>query len=1011
MGYREAFVLRWSRRDRLAVLVVAVTIAFLTGVTLLGLAMGSQTTAIAAGLGSQATVEHHSSVDSARAAAASDAFVLPVTSITVDGTQRTVVGVPSSVPPITLAERERTFEFPQGEPGVLAAVDHPVTVDRTVETRGGTREVTLSSRPDADVIPDRWYVTSVGTVDRLDPTGAFVLTTGEGSSGPLSGNTVPLLSALTFFVLGTRQLIDLLYLMGLAGGVLVAVTAFSVTRVAVEDRRETIAVVRSTGATPRRVYALFGVRALLLSAVGVALGYAIGFVLVRSVVNAAVFVGAPTSLTVAVSPRAVELLAPMSVLLVVIGGTAGVVAARPAIRPPPAAVSRPESPSGDTTGGLVSGTLPESVRRSARPTVLGWDALVPSTATLSVFVMFVLLIAAAGGVLAPLTAADEQTITEADAVHPIASSVPVSYAETLQQQGIDASPEQLLFETIGNDPFVVRGVDYPAYAALSDPTIVRGRAPMTETEAVIGADLRQTLGVEVGDTITLGGSTVPAFTRVRIVGVFTGDGLQDDQLLVSLETASSLSGRPEGVVNFVRTEALTEHDGGGPTISVLDATVQANDSATNVRLTVQNYGLSAVDDTLTVQLGEETRTVDVDLRSGGQQRVTLAFSPRPDGEYQLRAGAFAESVRVGTAADAGLSVTLPTRIPVGTDPAVVVTRNDQPVSNATVTVSDRNRTWTTNADGVVRVPFPSPGNHTVAVSSDGAQTRTSVAVGSQVQRRFVSTVTVSPERPSIATRPVAVATLNNPWSQPVTRTVTIVSTDRVTERELTLQPGGTDRLRGRLPYRPAGTYTVSVLQEGRNTSATTYDVQGDERLAAALASSGRQSSGGGIAQAIEIVFGNIRVLVAAMVVLVSVMTVGATTASFSRSIHAARDEIGVRRAVGASPVTIYRLVLGDTLRIGGLSALLAVTFAGTLVWGLLSIGELRLYGVALRPSFSPALLAAVAICALALALVSVAVATVSLVTTSPAALLTAVRREPPGPRSGERPTSEVSADD
>jgi ABC-type lipoprotein release transport system permease subunit len=1010
MGYRQALVLRWSRRDRLAVLVVAVTIAFLTGVTLLGLAMGSQTTAIATGLGSQATVEHYSSVDGARTAAGADAFVLPTTTVTVGGSERTVVGVPSSLP--TLSVRERTFEFPRGQTGTLAAANQPGSVERTVEAPSGTERVTLTPRPEGQVVPDRWYVTSVDTVDRLGSTGAFVVTPTVDPGTTPSGDAVPLLSALAFFVLGTRQLVDLLLVMSLAGCVLVAVTAFSVTRVAVEDRRETISVVRSTGATPLRVYALFGVRAALLSVVGVALGYAVGLVLVRSVVNAAVFAGAPTSLTVAISSEAARLLVPISVLLVFVGGVAGVLAARPAVRPPPATVVRPDRPTPDDRAGVLSRVIPTAVRRRVRPTVLGWDALVPSTATLTVFVLFVLLIAAAGSVVTPLTAADEQTITEADAPHPIASSVPASYAETLQQQGVTASPELLLFETIGNEPFVVRGVDYPAYASLSDPTIVRGRTPRAADEAVIGADLRRTLGVEVGDRLTLGGSTVPAFTRVEVVGVFTGQGIQDDQLLVSLETASSLTGQSDGVVNFVRTEALSETDSAGPTISVLDTGIRSNDTQTRVRLRLQNYGLSPVETPVTVRLGDDTRRVDLDVDSGRQQRVTATFPPRPDGEYELQVGGVTQTVEVGQASDDGLAIEVPERIPIDGRPAVVVTRNGQTVSNATVSLAGVNQTWQTNDNGVARVSFPDIGNYTLDATTGDSRARTTVDVDPQFDRELVASVSISPEQPSIATRPAAVVTLKNPWRQPVTRTVTLLYADRVAERDLTLPPGGTDRFRVRLPYRPAGSYTVSVLQNGRNTTSTTYEVQGDERLAAALASSGRQSSGGGIAQAVSIVFGNIRVLVASMVLLVSVMTIGATTASFARSIHAARDEIGVRRAVGASPAGIYRLVLGDALRIGGVSTVLAVGLATSIVWGLLTLGELRLFGVALRPTFSPALLVAAATCALVLALVSVAVATVSLVSVAPAMLLRPVQRRAPGQTvGGPSPRSEATADD
>jgi hypothetical protein len=355
---------------------------------------------------------------------------------------------------------------------------------------------------------------------------------------------------------------------------------------------------------------------------------------------------------------------------------------------------------------------------------------------------------------------------------------------------------------------------------------------------------------------------------------------------------------------------------------------------------------------------------------------------------------FDESIQVG-GTDESFSLVVPERIPVGTTPTVTVRRGETPVANATVTVSSRNETWTTADDGTVRIAFLDAGRYEIEATTENSRTRTTVEVGEGYRREFVATISVSPDRPSIATRPRAVATLKNPWEQSVTRNVTLVQNDHLAERNLTLRPGKTERLEQRLPYRPAGRYTVTLLQDGRNTTTATYRVQGDERLAAALASSGRRSSGGGIAQAVELVFGNIRVLVGTLVVLVGVMTVGATTASFARSIHAARDEIGIRRAVGASPVTIYKLTLGDALRIGSVSALLAVGLGGALVQTLLTLGELRLFGVALRPTFSPELLLAAAGSALVLALVSVAVATVSLVSKSPAMLLAPIDRRAP----------------
>lgn len=65
MGYRRALVLRWSRRDRLAALVVALSVAFLVGTTLVVLAAGTQTAGMAAEFGSTGHVTHYDSLERA----------------------------------------------------------------------------------------------------------------------------------------------------------------------------------------------------------------------------------------------------------------------------------------------------------------------------------------------------------------------------------------------------------------------------------------------------------------------------------------------------------------------------------------------------------------------------------------------------------------------------------------------------------------------------------------------------------------------------------------------------------------------------------------------------------------------------------------------------------------------------------------------------------------------------------------------------------------------------------
>ena len=57
MSYRRLLVLRWSRRDHMAVLTIAVAVAFLTSTVILVTALSAQTTAIAADFDSPGVVE------------------------------------------------------------------------------------------------------------------------------------------------------------------------------------------------------------------------------------------------------------------------------------------------------------------------------------------------------------------------------------------------------------------------------------------------------------------------------------------------------------------------------------------------------------------------------------------------------------------------------------------------------------------------------------------------------------------------------------------------------------------------------------------------------------------------------------------------------------------------------------------------------------------------------------------------------------------------------------------
>ncbi|KTG09603.1 hypothetical protein AUR66_20210 [Haloferax profundi] len=202
-----------------------------------------------------------------------------------------------------------------------------------------------------------------------------------------------------------------------------------------------------------------------------------------------------------------------------------------------------------------------------------------------------------------------------------------------------------------------------------------------------------------------------------------------------------------------------------------------------------------------------------------------------------------------------------------------------------------------------------------------------------------------------------------------------------------------------LPQRPAGEYTVTSQVDRAAALEQTYRVQGDDRLGVALAESGRYSSGGGVTQAIQLVFGNIEVLLAAIIALMSVMTVGSTTAAFTRSIHSVRNSIGIYRATGARPSDILRVVCVDTLKIGGVASMAALVISTATVLGLLKLGELRVFGIALTPDFSVPLVGGLLFSGVILAVTSSCLATGYLLFRDPSALI--VDRHIPVP-TGEK---------
>ncbi|WP_306059825.1 FtsX-like permease family protein [Natronococcus wangiae] len=985
MNYLRVLVGRWSRRDRLAVLVIALTVALLVGATLLVGAAGDQTSTLAAEYDTNASVAAYDSVDAAQQAAGSGAVVLPMaTAVGPDGERYRVVAIPDDSADLSLPPQ------PEGTvgPGTESA---EWRLEGTDDSRTETVEPAGTASP--GLLPPTWLRTTPETLEAIGPTEALVVTPANADAGVAKG--APLVGALAFFVEGTDDVLEIVWTGVAAAGVIVAVTLSSVVRMTIRDRAPTIRVIRATGAPPRRVRAALAARAGALAAAGGVLGYAVGVIVTNAAVTVAVVVGLPTTLSVRVTPRIALGILGILAVLTTVGLITGYLAARIATAKPPAHVGRDGQPSSSSKSRswLPHGTVP--LRRRLAPAVLAPRTVVPTTATLSTFAVVVLLVASLGTIGASVSTG-EATISEPGAAHPVNSRMPAGYAETLSDDGVAASPEILLFSSYENKPYLARGVDYDSFAEVTDARIVDGEPLETDGEAIIGVELARTLELEPGDELVVGGSTEEALTQVTVVGTYETGGLEDHQLLVSLSTARHLSAVEAGQVNLIRTDATDRAGASEANTTVVDVDAPSHvrpGEMVSVEAAVWNPTDDHVEQEVAATLGDSQASRTVDLEAHERRTVALELDAPAAGEYELAVGGLTQSVTVADAPPLELAA-LPDTAPTGESLQVRVRdTTGESVDGATVTIDGR--TAETDASGTAWLELPpTAATYDVTVHADDREVNESIRVADDVEPGPAADVSLAPNSPSVHTEPTAEVRFANPWNRTVEAPVVIEGPETTHREEVVLESNETTTVTTTLPRRPPGEYSVRVRSAGRTLATTEYEVGGDERLVSALAASGHYQAGGGLGTAIDYAMGNLRVLFGALTGLAAVTVIGATSAVLARAVRARRQTIAIYRATGASSRRILGLVLADAARIGIVAAAAAVALAVGALEALAAAGRLTAFGIALEPWPTAAVALAVFGGGLALTLVAALVATVPLLRASPASLLSSSRARP-----------------
>ncbi len=956
MRYETTLLRGWGRREWLTVVIIAVTTAFLIGSATLLVTAGSYTETLEDDLGSSATVTHVDSYAEATERAGESAVVLRFARITEQNETRRVVGIPPDAPreieSASVAWRPATVPQPPTS-GLAGPVNQP-----GVDT---FRQTPLAVNPGGGngLFPPTWYVGSAETVGQLNETGALILEAETGGYATAE-NAIPLIGTLPFLIGGVRQVIQTLGFGAVGGGALILIVVYSVTRMSIRDRMKTVRVVRASGGAPRRLLITLILRAVLLTGVGVGTGIITGIATTRGVITAAAYAGIPVSLTVTPTPEIIQLIALLSGFLLIIGILAGALASLPIISCDPAAIGRRERDVGEKEDTDFSKTI--------TPTFFGWRSAVPTTTTLSVFMLVILLTTAIGTAVAPLATTSSGTVVESGAPHPLNSRISEEYADTLRAQGVSASPEILYAQTRGREPYLIRGANFSAFSRVTEAQLTAGRSPQNTAEAVIGESLARTLDMTVGEQLIIGGSVSPGVHQLEVVGTFSGEGITDDQLVIPLKTAQGLATR-DGSVHLIRTQAGSEgvsfessaeatNESQGIVVTDLrgPSSVIVNESF-NMSIKVRNLASRTQSRTISVQVGPQSRAVNVEIAPQATTQRSISFRIDQEGEYTARATGVTRGIRVSKPTTLTIPDAFPERAPPGATILIPsVTAKETVVEDATAHIGNRQRTTGSRGAAIMGVP-DAPGQYDVRVSKPGyTPAMTTLLVDPQATQQVRGQIRVDPETGTAYTQPEITVRVANPWGTFLVRNLTLTAPGVAETRRVEMPVGNVTQITlgaaeiGLDDQLAPGRYPLALYADESLLARTTYTVEdrSNEPTSINIDVEGDYAEGTAVGRAIENVFGNVQVLFLVMIVLAGVSTVGGTTATFAHAVQTNRRKIGIYRATGATRRQILQLLAGDALRIAIPAA--AVSFVGmyALVRLLSGADLLVVFGVRLR---------------------------------------------------------------
>lgn len=580
----------------------------------------------------------------------------------------------------------------------------------------------------------------------------------------------------------------------------------------------------------------------------------------------------------------------------------------------------------------------------------------------------------------------------------INSRMDISLADRLLDLGIAevASSEIFSFAEIEGNAVVVRGVDFSDFIIVEEAQLLCGAVPAASDldGALLGHRLAQRLDADIGDRIPLVGSFDPSIAEVEITGVIESGSGVDDEMIVSLPVAQTLSGLPETQTSIIRVKgdiATLEEifSTGTAKFSVYDLSIERNEIAVNssvqVSFYIKNWGdadgsaeISLVDTTTETEIIDEA----VEVKAGYTEQVTANFSSPAVGEHRLTVFLdcilpqnISGSVRVRPPF---LVIIAPEIVPEHHAVNITVLSHFlSPVSNAEVEVD--NNTYFTDDGGLCYTdPISSQGIYNITASLEGFEDAywnlTVVDSESIPPEAVIETIDLKIDPAIVKVRENCTITIivQNLGNSTGNGTVMLeMSGNPFRWQYVELEPLEVVLIIHNVSFSTTGqrTFTSGVFSKTLTVESTFVTNPDIVQLLLRYGSAGSidPSRGSLIYNTAKISEGNILIVIVSLALLSATLVTLGVSIAFMKEINDNIRVVGILRSIGASSKQLLGIIFRESLMLSMPAAAIGLAGGILLAMTIEASGRLIAFGHVVTPLLDPtylflAVIGSIAIC-------------------------------------------------